>query len=171
VRLNTLPTSINTPSTIYMASVDQLKCLIIDYRIHHRSSTYTFLWHTALIYVANAVLQETHSQGWLFFLLVCIYGYERLRPSWRIVESITAGLLSMTMRKGDISSDMARRIMSDLRQKSIGHIPGKVRATFMVDMNLAMTDPESARVENMAGDFEDNALFESYTTAFEERSS
>ncbi|KAI9163631.1 N-terminal fungal transcription regulatory domain-containing protein [Paramyrothecium foliicola] len=170
-RLRTFPSSISMPETIYAASVNQLKRLTIDYRLNYKSSAYTILWHTALIYVANAVLQEKNNnggEGGLFFFLLCVYGYERLRRSWRVTESVTAGLLSMMLRKGDISGDMARRIMNDLQQKSLGDMPGKIRATFMVDLDLAMSDPKSATAENLASTFEENALFRDYTNEFEE---
>lgn len=168
-RLHTFPSGISKPEIIYEASVSQLKRMIIDYRLNYKSSTYTILWHTALIYVANAVLQEKDSEGLLFFFLLCVYGYERLRRSWRVTESITAGLLSMIMRRGDISGDMARKIMSDLKQKSLGQMPGKIRATFMVDLDLAMSDPSSATAENLASNFEDNAMFGELTNVFDGR--
>ncbi|GJC84817.1 hypothetical protein ColLi_07655 [Colletotrichum liriopes] len=34
----------------------------------------------------------------------------------------------------------------------------------MVDLDLAMTDPDAARVENLAERFEDIALFREFTT-------
>jgi hypothetical protein len=38
-----------------------------------------------------------------------------------------------------------------------------IRATFMADLNLAMTDPEEATVERLADRFEDIALFREFT--------
>lgn len=50
----------NTPDAIHDASVNQLKQLVVFYRTNHASSSYTLLWHSALIYVTNAVVQNTN---------------------------------------------------------------------------------------------------------------
>lgn len=92
----------------------------------------------------------------LYFLL-CIYGYESLRRPFRVSEAIGISLLSMTLRDdADISADEARRLLLALKSRGLGSISGEVRATFMADLELAMSDPEAARVENLAGSFEDS---------------
>lgn len=55
-QLRTFSSSAITPNTVCGASVAQLKHLISDYRLNYESSAYTILWHTALIYVINAIL-------------------------------------------------------------------------------------------------------------------
>ncbi|KAL6917065.1 hypothetical protein FSST1_008560 [Fusarium sambucinum] len=39
-----------------------------------------------------------------------------------------------------------------------------IRAMFMADLNLSMTDPEEASVESLANKFEDIALFREFTS-------
>lgn len=153
---------------MYAASVRQLIQLIITYRMNYESSAYTILWHTALTYVAYAVLQNTQEEGWFLYFLLCIYGYEGLHRSWRVVGAIIKGLLSMTMRNGDISSNAARRIMYDMQLIGIRRsIPGEIHAPFMMDLDLAMTDMPSATVANLAASFEKNAAFRDFTAMFD----
>lgn len=121
------------------------------------------LWHTALIYVANAVLQDTRDSEWRSYFLLCIYGYENLRQSYRVAEAIGRGLLSMTLRNGDLTPGEARQILRQLQERGLSGISGDLRATFMVDLNLAMTDPDKAKVESLAHNFEDMALFQEFT--------
>ncbi|KHN96822.1 uncharacterized protein MAM_05378 [Metarhizium album ARSEF 1941] len=168
-RLPTFAMPMSSSEKVYEASVSQLKQLIVNYRLNFTSSSYTILWHVALTYLANAVLYEPKEENWLFYFLLCVYGYERLRPSWRVTKSISTALLSLALRKGDISSPTARRILSDIEQTAgADQSPDSegIRATFMADLHLARSDPQSATVERLADDFEANILLQEYTNAF-----
>ncbi|KAK4082759.1 uncharacterized protein Triagg1_1649 [Trichoderma aggressivum f. europaeum] len=167
-RLRTLPKSISSPELVYAASISQLKQLVVNYRLHFASSTYTILWHTALIYLTNEILSTPKDDDWLFYFLLCVYGYEQLRRSWRVTASISRALLSMALRKGGITSSTARRIMKDLQSDNFRKKFGEIRATFMADLDLAATDPSSATVEKQAGDFEHNAMLRDYTNILDE---
>lgn len=118
------------------------------------------LWHTALTYVANAVLLEPEDSEWRFYFLLCVYGYESLRRSYRFAETIGRGLLSMTLRNGDITGCEARRILTQVTGRALNGAPSDIRATFMADLDLAMTDPHEATAEKLADKFEDLALFQ-----------
>ena len=153
----------SSPEDAFKASVEQLKHLIIDYRSHFESSAYTILWQTALTYVANAALASKDANWRLYFL--CIYGYENLRRPVRMSEAIGTSLLSMTLRNdADVSADEARRLLLALKSRGLGSMPGEVRATFMADLELATSDPETARV-NFAGSFDDSTYQLSATGA------
>ncbi|KAJ4859769.1 fungal zn(2)-Cys(6) binuclear cluster domain-containing protein [Trichoderma breve] len=161
----------STPENVCIASARQLKQLIINYRLNFASSSYSILWHTALTYLANAVLHQPKDENWFFYFLLCVYGYERLRPCWRVTRAISTALLSMALRKGDITSPTARQVLHDINgSNSNGNqLPGDVRATFMMDLDLAKSDPESATVEKMAQDFDQNLLLQQYTNIFDNK--
>ncbi|KAF3351618.1 hypothetical protein VdG2_00226 [Verticillium dahliae VDG2] len=136
----------------------------IVYRSKYQSSEHTILWHTALIYVANAVLQDTRDPEWHFYFLQCVSGYESLRKSYRLAEVVGRALLSMTLRNGDISGTEARELLQRLKQKGLDNdTSDRIRATFMGDLELAMTNPRQASVENLAEQFEDMALWQEFT--------
>ncbi|KAK7937547.1 uncharacterized protein PG986_014415 [Apiospora aurea] len=162
LRLRTFSAPDSTASAAYTASVNQLKQLIIHFRSKYESSTCTMLWHTALMYVANAVLQDTDDPQWHEHLLLCIYGYERLCRPFRVAVIIARGLLTMTLRKKNIKSEEARNILGHLQERGLGHVHEDIRATFMGDLELAQTDPQAAAMEKLAGDFEDTALFQEF---------
>ncbi|QYS95150.1 Zn(2)-C6 fungal-type domain-containing protein [Trichoderma simmonsii] len=167
-RLRTLPKSISSPELVYTASISQLKQLVVNYRLHFASSTYTILWHTALIYLANEILNTPKDEDSFFYFLLCVYGYERLRRSWRVTASVSRALLSMALRKGGITSGTARRILKDLQSDRFRKKFGEIRATFMADLDLAASDPGSATVEKQAEDFEHNAMLRDYTNILDE---
>ncbi|KAI1843691.1 hypothetical protein JX266_010137 [Neoarthrinium moseri] len=163
VRLRTFSADLSTPAAACKASVNQLKHLIVHFRSHYESSTYTFLWHTALTYVANAVLQDADDPAWRLYFLLCIYGYESLRRPFRVSAAIGMGLLSMILRDRDMTSLDARRLLGELNERGLNHVQGAVRATFMGDLDLAQTDPEAATVEHLADQFEGMALLREWT--------
>lgn len=163
-RLRTFASSDSSPEAVCTASVEQLKRLITNYRLNYRSSAISILWHTALIYVVNAVLlTDSTEETWYPYLLLCVYGYERLGRSWRVAEGISKGLLSMILQKSDVPSHMARRIMHDIENSTINRLPGEIRATFMADLSLGLSNPGSATVEHLAEQFEGNAMLSDYT--------
>lgn len=168
-RLRTFSSPELSAGNVFEASVNQLKRLIVNYRAGYKSSAYTILWHTALVYVANAVLQTAdESESGLFYFLLCLYGYEGLRRSWRMTEAVVGGLLSMRMRDGGISSINARQILDDVRGNGLSHKTADIRATFMVDLDLALTDPNVATAEALASDFEGHAAIKDLTTVLDD---
>lgn len=158
-----------TANDVCTASIAQLKHLITEYRLHYKSSNYTILWQTALIYAINAILNDADSLTWYTDLLTCIYAYESLARSWRVVGGISKGLLSLAMRKSDLSSRAAVRILGDLRRGGLQEISGEIRATFIADLTLALTDHKAASMEHLAGQFEDNVWIKDYTTILDDK--
>jgi hypothetical protein len=168
-RLRTFSSPNSSAAAVFNASIDQLKRLIVTYRTGYKSSAYTILWHTALVYVANAVLLNAEkSESGMFYFLLCLYGYEGLRRSWRMTEAVVKGILSMKLRDGGISSVAARRILDDVRKNGLTYRTVAIRATFMVDLDLALSDPTSATAEALASDFENFAMIKDLTTVFDD---
>ncbi|KAI2613314.1 hypothetical protein GGR54DRAFT_616158 [Hypoxylon sp. NC1633] len=165
-RLTTFLARDSSPEAVYAASVNQLKRLVVEYRSDSAASTYSILWHTGLIYLANAMLKDTEDPEWRLYLLLCIYGYESLSRPYRISEAIVQGLLSMTMRESNMTGSEAHRIITELREGRLEGIKNDfedgIRAKFMVDMELALEDPEKAKAENLAAQFDDLALFQDF---------
>jgi hypothetical protein len=98
------------------------------------------VWHTALLYVANAMLQGIEQEDWLVYFLLCLYGYEGLGKSFRVAEAMGRGLLSMAMCNGHLSGDHSRWIMADFQRRKLwDNVKGEIRATCMLDLDLAMS--------------------------------
>lgn len=162
-RLRTFSARQCSPQAAFDTSVEQLKHLIIDYRTRYESSAYTILWHTALTYVANAAL-VSKDVDWRAYFLLCIYSYESLNRPFRVSEAIGTSLLTMMLRKSDITIKEARGLLMELKERGLTDLQseGTIRATFMGDLELAMSDPEAARVENLANSFEEMVLFREF---------
>ncbi|KAG6006167.1 hypothetical protein E4U21_007277 [Claviceps maximensis] len=168
-RLRTFASNTCSPSVVFKTSTTQLKRLIVNYRMNYASSNVTILWHTALIYVVNAILETSPKDNdWYTYLLYCLYGYKSLSQSWRVAKSISRGLLSLTIRKGGMSSENARQILLDIENDNPAQVPVEIRATFMLDLDRALSEPDTATVEYLANQFEDNVMMEKYTNIFDE---
>ncbi|KAG5922428.1 hypothetical protein E4U42_005456 [Claviceps africana] len=169
-RLRTFASNTCSPRAICRTSTTQLKRLVVNYQLMHASSSITILWHSALIYVVNAILETNPKDNdWYWYLLQCLYGYKRLSQSWRVAKSISKGLLSLTIRKGSITSEDARQILRDIENDPPQQMPGEIRATFMLDLDRALSEPDTATVEYLANQFEDNVIMEKYTNVFDEK--
>ncbi|KXH28534.1 hypothetical protein CSAL01_10232 [Colletotrichum salicis] len=158
-----------SPHDAFRTSVQQLKHLVVKYRSNHESSAYTMLWQTALIYVANAVLHDTQNPEWRSYFFICIYAYTDLRKSYRVAESISRALLTMALRGGCISHSEADALERQMMEAG-GRVKkdDEIRATFMIDLDLAMWDPDAAKVEVLAKRFDDIVLFRDLTTVDDE---
>lgn len=165
-RMSTFSAWDSTFDAAVAASVNQLKGLIVEYRTNYTASASSILWHSGLLYLANAVLQEPLDPDWRVYFLLCIYGYEGLGRPYRIAEVVAQGLLSMTLRDTNMSALEARKVMEDLREHGLDHVKNDIAdqicAPFMLDLTLALRDPEEAMAENMAKKFDSLAIFQEF---------
>ncbi|KAL8730799.1 MAG: hypothetical protein Q9181_004543 [Wetmoreana brouardii] len=150
----------NQPAdAVFAASVNQLQQLMYIYRTCHRSATYTILWHTAMLYVANALFRDPSDPSLRSIFSFCLEGYRDLVASFPVAEGILRGLLTMAMHLRIISTSYARDILTQAHEKGKHHhMRQDLRANFMVDLNLALSSRENAKVENVARDFEQLAV-------------
>ncbi|OTB06793.1 hypothetical protein M426DRAFT_9225 [Hypoxylon sp. CI-4A] len=193
IKVDAFLTTTPTTKDIHESSVNQLKRLALIYCINFTKACSSTLWHIALLYLANAMLCETMRSGnlrdpecWFYFML-CMTCYENMctyyylssmaiiarclnsqafrNGSFQVVEITMLGLLSMALRNGFLSAPEANTVLSDMRR--IGrryNAQFTVQATFMVDLELAMTNPREAQVQTLASAFHELAIFREFTT-------
>lgn len=78
-------------------------------------------------------------------------------------------LLSMAMQQGIITGTLARRVLADLKaQAPEGEQGEMIRAPFMANLELAMSDPELATVEQLAKQFDESIDIGDYTILFDQ---
>ncbi|KAK2052016.1 hypothetical protein LY76DRAFT_650868 [Colletotrichum caudatum] len=135
-RLSTFESEESTPDAVYAAS-----------------PSYSFFWHSALLYLANAMLPEAKVPGnapdWQFYLRLCIARYQTLYTGFRLAKGITLSLLSMALEKGAMDIPQTRAIRRDLELRGKHHlIPDQVPVYWVVDLDLVVTDPSAAQAEN-----------------------
>jgi hypothetical protein len=172
LRLQTFSALESSPDTAFAASISQLKNIVILYRSQHLAATYSIIWQQALLSLANAMLSPASKSDpeWRKYFYICIYGYEKLRHRFHVVDAIAKGLLTMAMRKERITSTEAHDLMELFGGTSTCEtiIPGgqneTIRAPFTGDFELEMKNSDAASVETLAHQFDTVALFQEFTT-------
>ncbi|KAJ4415493.1 hypothetical protein N0V82_007295 [Gnomoniopsis sp. IMI 355080] len=123
-----------TVEDVCLASVNQLKHLMLVFRTRYSCARSCFLWHNALLYVANdcvskqmslsgnkAITEDVEMTGTntdaskrVHWFLACIEGYKALAPQLTIVSGIIQGLLSMGIERGLITAAEGRAYMDEV---------------------------------------------------------
>ncbi|KAM0420645.1 hypothetical protein ACHAPT_011561 [Fusarium lateritium] len=163
LRLNSFEAPHAAPEAAYLASVNQLKRLLLLYRLNFTTAMFSVIWQTGLIYVANAIMREvkTSSNEWRYYLHLCMAGLEDLYASFRVFGSIAKAILGIAVEHGALGASEARRITNELEELGHHHTvvkrlgDGREVANWIIDLDLAMTDPEAAQGSNLAERFQE----------------
>lgn len=160
--MNSFETRRIFPRAIYAASVNQLKRLLLAFRLSFPTASCSILSQTVLIYVGNAVLlaaEETEQSESQFYLRICLAGLEDLYGSYRQAWGVMKGLLSLSLKRDAINPDEAGRIMREMMVLGRHHNnPEEMTSSAMMDLELACIDPSAAQVNCLAGQFDDLML-------------
>lgn len=118
----------------------------------------------ALLYVANAALEDVNDPQWRAYFNLCVTSYADLFGTFRVPEGIVRSLLSIALRKGMISGEEAQGALERVTAKKGRSYP-VVKPTssgFVVDLNLAVTDREGAQLEPLNELFDILRLFNEF---------
>jgi hypothetical protein len=160
----------NPVETISRASISQLKRLMVSYQSRSPTDLSTVHWHTACLYVANAMIRgRGQYKGRRSYFSRCLEGYKVLYPQYAVIVPIFKGLLSMGVFNGVITSQEAYDALGQLLAKrgnqhqSSSGVVEPTKCCFMIDLDLALTDMTAARVDGLAQRFDDMVMFENFT--------
>ncbi|TEA21543.1 Nitrogen assimilation transcription factor nit-4 [Colletotrichum sidae] len=158
LRLPSFKTKDAGPEAVYSASVHQLKRIVLFYRQTHPESSFSLFWHSALLYLANAMLREAaggpQNPEWRFYFRLCIASYQTLCGGYRLAKGIAQGLLSMALDRGAMDPREAGAVRRDLERRGRHHHHHDVSdqvvpESLVVDLDLAVTDPSAAQAEKL----------------------
>jgi hypothetical protein len=152
--------------SISSASINQLKRLMVVYQSRSSAELTTVHWHTACLYVANAVIRQSgDANRRRSYLYRCLEGYKALYPRYAASVSISKGLLSMAVSNDLMTSQEAFAYLSQLLAKKEYQSPvaGPTESCFMVDLDLALTDQAAAHIDSLAQRFDDMVMFDNFT--------
>ncbi|KAF5023169.1 hypothetical protein F66182_4773 [Fusarium sp. NRRL 66182] len=155
-----------SPEAAYRASVNQLKRLLLIYRLNFETAMLSVLWQTALIYVANAMMREvkTNNNEWRYYLYLCMAGLEDLYVSFRVFGSIARAVLGIALERRALNASDSRRIQQELDDLGRHHAAirrvgdGREISNWIVDLDLSMVDPEAAQGGKLAEKFQSLAI-------------
>jgi hypothetical protein len=161
-RMRSFETPQVTPRAVYDASINQLKRLLLMFRISFQTASLSILSQTVLIYVGHAVVQDAQSSEQLerrLYIRLCLAALEDLYGSYRESWSVTRGLLSMALKRGIIAPEEAGRIRQEMTALGQHHsTPDDVDTRSILDLDLATVNTSAAQVSTVAAQFEDLLL-------------
>ena len=156
---------------IYKASVDQLKRLVLFYLSKYTVATHSALWRPALIHLLNSLIRDARlspepkdTREWSFYFRTCMMGLSRQLPCFPVTDNVIQGILSMAVRDGVMSKDEASNLLEDMRREAgtegrAGNATGGIgHNSFIVDLDLATTNPSVATVDALVGEFSNLAV-------------
>ncbi|KAF9875312.1 hypothetical protein CkaCkLH20_07132 [Colletotrichum karsti] len=151
---------------IYAASINQLKRLCIMLRLKYPVARFSLIWHVPVIYLANAIFQESETVASLrcieqrFYLDLILAGLSDLCVGFAVSGIMARAVVYMALQNGAIQPARANRVLKKLKEidaareaaRSTSRVNRKI--DWFMDLNLAMTDVKSARAEAMIDQLE-----------------
>jgi hypothetical protein len=180
--LRSFTSRLATPETIYAASINQLKRLLLNYCIRCQLGLFSIFYHTAILYVVNALIHEAktaaaHDSGttisaeWRFYLDLCIAGCRAHSGSYRALGSVARGILTMAVRHGIIPLRKAVHVADELQElrrrqnDAVEELGDLAHGGWIIDQDLSMTDPGAAVGVNLAEQFGELMISDEMMTA------
>lgn len=138
----------SSPEAVSDASLAQLKSLLIICRRGGRRWQYNIMWHTALLYVSNAILMAARDADSEFYLDQCVEGYLWLLECYRLSAGFLQGLIGLAVERGGLTTSKARRILARLHQRAEAlHISVPVDSQHIVDLNVETRGRSTASIQ------------------------
>lgn len=164
-RLRSFNSQDSTPKTIFSASLNQLKRLALIYRTEKMPTSYMPYINISLIHIANTICKEGRSDPTTkFYFLLCIRYWQHLYVGYPIFSHVIQAFLTMAINNGLMSNREAKKLMAEVLAGGKHHelVHEGIQTNFIVDFDLAMTNPDEAGVQAVAQKFEEVALFDEF---------
>jgi hypothetical protein len=119
----------------------------------------SIFWQSCIIYVANAVIHgEDDQEERQFFVHLCLAELQELFLSYRISGIIVKGIAGMAIEEGILEESRASQIRGRLEEigqgRELGNKGSEVMASWVLDLDLAVTDLVHAQGGKLAEKFD-----------------
>ncbi|KAK8064204.1 hypothetical protein PG996_008856 [Apiospora saccharicola] len=169
-RLRSFAAEDSTLDKIFDASMRQLKRLLYVYVSQLQSTLYSPILSCGLMHLNSALMKATARSGdpdeWRFYFRLSLSYLQELYKRYPMWIDVIKANLAMAVDSGNLTSVEALKIIEDVARESGQHhgIVAHVFTSCIADFDLAITDPDRARVHELALKFDQLALFEEFTT-------
>ena len=155
--LRTFSANNATPQTVYQASIEQMKRLLLSHRSDMGPEVLSIFWQSCVIYVANAVIHSGDDQHERqFYVNLCLIGLQELYLSYRISGTMVKAIVGMAIRNGALENyqavDIRRRLGETATRFEMD--TWVVRSWIIIDLDLAASDSAGAQGGKLAEDFD-----------------
>ncbi|KAI9152237.1 Notoamide biosynthesis transcriptional activator notL' [Paramyrothecium foliicola] len=159
-RLPSFSSGDSTPQAAFTASMNQMKRLILRYRLDHAHAICSTHANFGLLQVSNAKPTVLHDSDWRFYFSLCLNYYQDLYVRYPVYKDVLQGFLAKAMDEEMLSSREASAFMNSMRKIGAHHEAlHQATALFTIDFNMAMTEPDKAQANALARKFDELAIF------------
>ncbi|KAF1844764.1 uncharacterized protein K460DRAFT_98206 [Cucurbitaria berberidis CBS 394.84] len=156
-----------SPTSIFAASVKQLKSLIFEYTYQYQPTQYNQMFPDSILYAANAVLHDRldpERRPYFFFYMQLFHVFGSMGGG-KAVNVTMQALLAIAHDKGAISSTEATQFTERLKDETSPKENEVVKTEhgWTVDMDHAIAGTAAANVDQLAHRFEEITLFNEFT--------
>ncbi|KAK7952546.1 uncharacterized protein PG986_008274 [Apiospora aurea] len=153
------------PTTAFVASLNQLKRLLVLTHLHHSPDDRSPFLASALVQLFCGILKNVNDAEWKEYFDLCMMVGSQLFKWYHVFGPILQGTLAMGLRDGALTSkealDLLRRYVSaDMHDEPMEVIMSGAAST--LDLDLVMTDPTDAMTESLARQFDELVLFSEF---------
>lgn len=116
----------------------------------------SIFWQSCVIYVSNAVIHNgDDQQERQFYVDLGLTGLQELYLSYRVSGTIVKAIAGMAIRNGVLNKehtvDIRRRLEETARR---WEVEPQVVGSWIIDLDLAVTDSAGAQASKLAEDFD-----------------
>ncbi|RBR09333.1 uncharacterized protein FIESC28_09941 [Fusarium coffeatum] len=145
-----------TPASIYMASIRQLKRLLIWYLTNAGRHSDNGWFTVAVLQVMSATLWNTNAPDWKVYFQLCFNFWKEAYIRYRIYLNIAKANLYFALQLGVIERDTAVAMVNELRAVGAHHVdPENAINRAIADHQIAAKDFKDSKVDAMANEFTD----------------
>jgi hypothetical protein len=122
------------------------------------------LLNPAVMHISNIILAHSDRQNWHDYFLLCMSFWVDAIPSFPVLADIAQGYLSLAVLGGNLSTDEAQKLKRVLAKASGQYTVEKVSSSVIIDFDRAVTHEDSYRAYEIVQKFDDQTMFDEYTT-------
>ncbi|KAI9158884.1 Acetyl-coenzyme A transferase nodX [Paramyrothecium foliicola] len=142
VRLRSLKSKDSSPSSVFAASMRQLKRLLVWYWVGPGRHSENGWFNFAILQIANAVLKNTADPDWRIYFQLCFNFWKEAYVRYRVYLKVAKANLALALRLGAIKGPEAVAMLDDLRSVGTHHVaPEDAFLTAIADFEMSSKDP------------------------------
>lgn len=135
--------------------------ILFDHLTQVPAQPVCFWINAATIHISHAIMQDL--TDWHFCFRLCMQFWKEAYVCSRAMLNLVEASLSLAMQQRLITGQEAKVMADEVRQMGQHHnTPEAAIASAVLDLNLAMSDPDRAKMNVIASRFEELIMFDEF---------
>ncbi|KAK0387840.1 hypothetical protein NLU13_4085 [Sarocladium strictum] len=154
------------PSSIYNASLNQLKHLVYGYYAREQRLATQCWFNTAILRVSTEIVKNSASDpDWFFYFRLCFKFWKDAYICYRPFRHIAQANLAAALEYGVLTSDTATAMIEEITALGQHHVAvDEAEIGGLFDVNRGPQSIENSKIASFAKRFEELRLFDELTT-------